>query len=119
MADLIPERLIETRKKDGISMAEASKRLGLSRPGYLRYESGDRVPSPQMVEIIAQCFGTSSAYLTGLTDDPSPDYVVVSKNKEPLLFDLAIECRKADPEMLEKRLMAYIRKISEVNSSNK
>ena len=38
-AKLIPERLKFVRENMGITMAEASRRLNLSKIGYCRYES--------------------------------------------------------------------------------
>ena len=34
------ERLIQCRKKMGITKQEAAKRMNMSQPAYLRYESG-------------------------------------------------------------------------------
>ena len=39
------ERLIECRKKLGITKQQAAIRMQLSQPAYLRYESGERTPS--------------------------------------------------------------------------
>ena len=50
---LIPERLRNVREGLGITMAEASRRMNLSKIGYCRYEYGDRSPSPQTIEVFA------------------------------------------------------------------
>lgn len=55
-AKLIPERLKFVRENMGITMAEASRRLNLSKIGYCRYEYGERVPSQQTLEIIDSMF---------------------------------------------------------------
>lgn len=94
MADkLIKERLKAIREGLGINMAEASRRLELSKMGYLRYERGDREPSVQSIEFIAERFGTSVEYLTGKTDDPSPSKIVFSRKTNPELFDLLLELK--------------------------
>ena len=103
---LIPERLKEAREKMGITMAEASRRLKLSKIGYCRYEYGERVPSTQTLEIIAQCFNTSVDYLVGLSDSPDATQIVIDKNKDPDLFSLIEFCQNKDTEMLHK-LLAY------------
>ena len=103
---LVPERLKTAREKLGITMAEASRRLNLSKIGYCRYEYGERVPSPQTVEIIAQCFNTSVDYLVGLSENPEPTQIVVDKNKNPELFSLIEYCQNNDAEQL-RRLLAY------------
>ena len=106
-----PDRLRIARENIGITMAEASRRLNLSPIGYCRYEHGDRTPSPQTVEVIARCLGTSSDYLYGKTDDMSPDYVIVNKKDNEPLYDLVVECYDADTETIN-RLSAYYNKIA-------
>ena len=98
---LIPERLKTAREKTGMSMAEASRQLSLSKIGYCRYEYGERTPSIQTIEVIARCFNTSVEYLTGQTEDISPDYVIINKNSEPELYNLA-EIYSKDPEIAER-----------------
>lgn len=114
---LIPERLKTVREKEGITMAEASRRLNLSKIGYCRYEYGERTPSIQTVEIIAQCFGTSVDYLTGVTDNPAPDYVIVSKRKAPELYELVKKCMDSD-EKQTRRLLAYMEILNHENERN-
>ena len=91
---LLPSRLKVARENLGITMAEASRRLNLSKIGYCRYEYGERVPSPQTIKVIAQCFNTSVDYLVGLSDDPTPTQIYVDKNQNPKLFKLIEFCQK-------------------------
>ena len=110
-AQLIPERLKMVREDLGITMAEASRRLNLSKIGYCRYEYGERVPSPQTVEVIAQCFNTSVDYLVGISDDSTPTQIVIDKNKEPELFALIELCKNNDNAQIN-RLLAYCQKLN-------
>jgi len=96
--NLLPERLKKTREAIGISKAEASRKLGLSKIGYCRYEYGERTPSTQTLEVIAQCFNTSANYLLGLTDDPKPNHIVIDKSTSPELFALIESCQFADKD---------------------
>ena len=80
-AKLIPERLKFVRENMGITMAEASRRLNLSKIGYCRYEYGERVPSQKTLEII-------------------------DKNKNPELFALVDLCQNKDTELLQ-RMLSY------------
>ena len=98
---LIPERLKTAREKTGMSMAEAARQLNLSKIGYCRYEYGERTPSIQTVEVIARCFKTSVEYLTGQSDDITPDFLIISKNSNPELFHLA-EIYSQDPVAAER-----------------
>ena len=108
---LIPERLRTARENIGITMAEAARRLNLSKIGYCRYEYGDRTPSPQTVEVIARVFGTSVAYLIGDSEDISPDSIVISKNDAPELFELVQSLSDSDSSV-QRRIMAYAKKLS-------
>lgn len=107
---LIPERLTKAREAKGLTKTEIAKRVKLTMIGYCRYEYGDRNPSPQTLEILAKTLGTSVDYLTGETDDMSPDSISISKNDEPELFELVMDLREKDSDIL-KRLLSYYKKI--------
>lgn len=106
---LIPERLKKARENIGITKAEASRRLNLSKIGYCRYEYGERTPSPQTVEIIAQCLRTSVDYLVGKSDNPEPSQIVIDKALNPDLYALVDLCQSQDPEQI-RRLISYCKK---------
>ena len=54
---LSPERLRKSRIAKGLTLAEASRLVNLSKMGYNRYESGDRIPSYQTVQYLAEKTG--------------------------------------------------------------
>ena len=107
------ERLVKLRTQLGITKAEAARRLNISAMGYGRYEKGEREPSFQTVTFIAQTFGTTADYLYGMTEDPKPDALVISKQKDPDLFLLVQNC--LDNDGTAQRLLSYLNKISEEN----
>ncbi len=109
---LISKRLKSAREKLGITKAEASRRLNLSKIGYCRYEYGERIPSMQTLEVIAQCFETSVDYLIGLSDDPSASRIIVDKEQTPELFELIELCKNDDSDQI-KRLLGYYKKIAQ------
>lgn len=104
------ERLICIREKMGISKAEAARRLNLTPMGYGRYENGDRVPSYQMICHIAQVFGTSYEYLCDASDDSKPTSLLIAKEDDPSLFDLAKNYSEMDDKDKD-RLIAYYKKL--------
>lgn len=108
---LIPERLKSAREQLNISKAEAARRIGLTAASYVRYEAGDRSPSPQVIASIAEKLETSVAYLSGETNDISPDVVSVHKNIDPLLFELITNTKNADESTLQ-RLLSYYHKLA-------
>ena len=108
---LIPERLKSARERLNLSKAEAARRIGLTAASYVRYESGDRRPSPQVIISIAEKLETSVAYLSGGTNDISPDVVSIHKNSDPLLFELIKNTQSADDATLQ-RLLSYYNQLS-------
>ena len=103
-------RLIACREKLGITKQEAAKRMQLSQPAYLRYESGERSPSIHVIQIMANVLTTSTAYLTRKTNNPNPDSYLIKSETEPELFFLIQQYRNSDTEM-KNRLLAYFQKI--------
>ena len=81
------ERIIQIREQLGMNKAEAARKLNMSAMGYGRYENGQREPSFQTVCFIATTFNTTSDYLYGLTDDPSPSTITISPKSKISLSD--------------------------------
>ena len=94
---LLPDRLIKIREARGLNKAEASRLLGLSK--Y------------QTLVFIAQKLRTSPEYLAGLTDDPSPRELLISRDSDPELFDIIIDIADKKSEARD-RLLAYYREIN-------
>ena len=110
---LLPDRLIEIREARGLNKAEAARLLGLSKMGYLRYETADRTPSTpsgQTLVFIAQKLGTSPEYLAGLTDDPLPREILISQSSDPELFEFVKNLMEMD-DSTRNRLLAYFHRI--------
>ena len=104
---LIPERLTTIRKNLGLNMAQTARLLNLSKMGYGRYEHGDRSPSYQTLEFIAEKLGTSVAYLTGASDSPEPEKIVLSRQDSPELYSLVVELKQRDSGFIERMLYYY------------
>lgn len=111
MKKLIPERLTKAREALGITKAEAARKCGLTKIGYCRYEYGDRTPSPQTIEILAQRLDTSVNYLTGESNESESDIFIVYRNQTPFLYELIRSCEASGEEM-SKRLLAYYRSLA-------
>lgn len=106
------ERLIYCREKLGITKQEAAKRMQMSQPAYLRYESGERTPSIHVISVMSDVLGTSVAYLTGKTDNPNPDSYLIKLDTEPELFHLIEKYKNSDIDM-RNRLLSYLQKYTE------
>ena len=112
---IVPDRLIECRQKNGWNKLEASRVLGLTQSGYVRYEAGERKPTLQTVEVMALKLGTSVDYLTGTCDDPEPDRICIARSEDPELFDIVIELHHQDTGLL-RRISSYLKKIKEAQT---
>ena len=110
------ERLIECRKKLGITKQQAAIRMQLSQPAYLRYESGERTPSIHVIYYMAHVLGTSADYLTGKTDNPNPSSYLINADNEPELFSL-IEIYRTSDSNTKERISSYFHKLSEPNQN--
>ena len=106
------KRLINCREKLGITKQEAARRMQMSQPAYLRYESGERIPSIHVIHVMADVLATSVAYLTGQTDNPNPDSYLIKLDTEPELFQLIEKYKNSDIEM-KNRLLSYLQKYTE------
>ena len=108
----LPERLKKIREARGLNKAEAARLLGLSKMGYLRYESAARTPSWQTIVFMAQKLKTSPDYLTGEAEDPEPKEYVISRADDPALFELITDViDKKSPA--RDRLLAYYKHLKD------
>lgn len=105
------KRLIFCRERLGITKQEAAKRMQLSQPAYLRYESGERMPSIHVIQTMAEVLGTSVAYLINESDDPTPDCYFIKANTDSELFQLIQTYKNADIKTKE-RLLTYFSELT-------
>lgn len=68
-------RIKYLREKNNISQIEFSKKIGVSNTVLSRYESGDRKPDYETLQLIADFFEVSTDYLLGRTDTSEPSTV--------------------------------------------
>ena len=108
----LPDRLKKIREGRGLNKAEAARLLNLSKMGYQRYETTARIPSYQTIVFMAQKLATSPEYLIGLTDDPEPKELIISKESDPELFSMVRYIISADHPVRD-RLLAYYKRIIE------
>lgn len=105
------KRLIQCREKLGITKQEAAKRMQISQPAYLRYESGERTPSIHVIYFMANVLETSADYLIGKTDSPTPNSYFINADTSPELFAF-IELYNSSDSKLKARISSYVQKLS-------
>ncbi|WP_431030020.1 helix-turn-helix domain-containing protein [Lysinibacillus sp. LZ02] len=65
-------RIKHLREKNNISQIDFAKKIGVSNTVLSRYESGDRKPDYDTLQLIADFFEVSTDYLLGRTDTIEP-----------------------------------------------
>jgi transcriptional regulator with XRE-family HTH domain len=110
---LVPERLKSARERINLTKAEAARKTGLTAASYVRYESGDRCPSPQVIISIAEGLETSVSFLLGETDDFSQDVISIHKTDNPVLFELIQHAQNSDSSTLQRLLTYYQRLVND------
>ncbi|MCR4702896.1 MAG: helix-turn-helix transcriptional regulator [Saccharofermentans sp.] len=101
---ILPDRLLSCRNNLGLTQSEAAELIGITQPAYQRYEAGVRTPSIQVTKEIAKAFNVSTAYLYGDSDQSLPDYFVINKEDNQLLFSIIEQCKGLSDKQLEEIL---------------
>ncbi len=107
---LVPENLKKAREALGITRIEASNRMNIPQSSYVRYENGTRKPTYATIIQMAQVLGTSADYLIGKTDDETADSMIIKKDTDPVLFEMADGAKSFDEKQLA-RLYKYYKDI--------
>lgn len=102
------QRLIFCREQLNITKQEASRRMQMTQPAYLRYESGDRIPSIHIIQTMANVLGTSVEYLIGETDNSLPTSYLIKVTSDPELFYMIDLYKKSSMED-QIRLHEYVK----------
>jgi len=105
------EILVELRKEAKMSQQELADKLGVSRSTIGMYESGERAPTKEGMEAIADLFNVDMDYLYGRTNIKRV-YDFEKQNKvilEDVYFSFAKELqdKKVSKEDLEKMRKFY------------
>jgi transcriptional regulator with XRE-family HTH domain len=63
------KRLKYLREKNNYSQKRVAEAIGLTNVQLSRYESGDRKPDPDTINLLADFFNVSTDFLLGRTDN--------------------------------------------------
>ena len=101
------ETLSRLRRERGLTQAELSARLGISKSAVSMYECGNREPELDLLRAMADLFGVSESVLLGrpeselVNDDPElTEYLQQLRDRPELrmLFSLTKNATKQDVE---------------------
>lgn len=97
-------RLKLFREKEGMLQKELADKLQITQQTISLYESGKREPDYDTLKKIADCFNTSTDYLLGRTDDPSPrlkiETIAAHRTDDPMT-ELPEAARKSVEEFID------------------
>lgn len=98
------ERLKLLRGERGLSQQELSKLLGvLSKSSINMYERGEREPSIETLELIADFFNVDMDYLLGKSDIPNRNADLM----DALLKKLAEDAKSGRREAIDKMIQSF------------
>lgn len=83
------EKILNLRKKNGISQEELSNRIGVSRQAISKWELNDSVPDIGNIIALSKLFSVSTDYL--MLEDINPDDLDVRINSEKIKNDFRIK----------------------------
>lgn len=69
----LDKKLVALRKKNGMSQAEVSAELGVSRQAISKWEVGDTVPSTGNLKHLSELYGVSLEYLFDAEENNAPE----------------------------------------------
>ena len=79
------DTLVYLRKRDGLSQQELANKMNVSRSLIGMFESGQRMPSIEVLEAIADTFNVGADFLIGRVD--SGEYSTVFRKNLALILD--------------------------------
>lgn len=78
----VAESLKRFRKNAKLTQEEVANVLGIKRPAYSRYETGQFVPRADDIVTLAQTYDVSTDYLLGLSEIPRSNFYDEREVKE-------------------------------------
>ena len=78
----VAEGLKRFRKNAKLTQEDVADVLGIKRPAYSRYETGQFVPRADDIVTLARTYDVSTDYLLGLSDIPRPNFYDEREVKE-------------------------------------
>jgi transcriptional regulator with XRE-family HTH domain len=109
----LSERLKLLRKQRKLTQRELAIKLNTSPSRIALYETGDRNPDPEMINILADFFDVSADYLLGRVDDPKSHETNVLDELDTIEFHQLEDHLRALPPHAQKQLndiiIAYLK----------
>lgn len=94
----IAERLAQLREHSGLTQEQAAQKVGITHRQWQRWESGESVPYPRNLEVIASRFGITVAEFF---DDMPPSDGQMLERIEAMEAEIMAALRKQDKRAAE------------------
>jgi transcriptional regulator with XRE-family HTH domain len=108
MKETLADRIQLLRKQAGLTQIELAGKIGVSKSQFIRYESKNVQPPANIINTLADVFGTSVDYL--ISGDKSEKAKATLKNSELLQRFKEIDVLPDEEQgVLLKVISAYIR----------
>ena len=78
-------RFRNARERAGLSTYEVAKRIGVSQPAVNQWDTGNKIPSVEMLCKLADLYCVSTDYLLGLSELRNPQTITLTDHEMLLL----------------------------------
>lgn len=95
-----PKRLIEWRKKRGLTQDELASKVNTTKGTISNYENGHSTPPHETLVSIADVLNVSTDYLLGRTNNPL--FVQQKDSEEPIVQFILRSKEEMSPEAFER-----------------
>jgi transcriptional regulator with XRE-family HTH domain len=103
--------LAEQRTKAGLSREELARRIGISYSAVAKYETGERIPPPDVLAKLAETLRISVDYLLGRTGTPHPPAAAPTEEEEEPWPEGVQVLRRASSKLTPEKKRLLIRLI--------
>lgn len=109
--EIFKDRLKQLRREKNLTLDEMEKASGITKSSLSKYETGQRHPRLELLQILADFFEVSVDYLIGKTDDRN---TAVLEHIPDVLREIGVEYIEVAKELKDEGLSPEdIRKIIE------
>lgn len=99
---MIGDRIKELRKDAGLSQAELSRKLSITRSSVNAWESGFSAPTAQYIIEMAALFHCTSDYLLGIEHDKTLNISNFNDKERGIIVELAAYFDEKDKNTISK-----------------
>ena len=104
------DRVKKARENAHMSQRTAADRMHYDKQTIYRYEYDNPSPAWPIVKMLALIYGTSVDYLTGKSDDPSPDEMLVPVNEQKKYDALFQQLSEEDRDLVISLMERLVKK---------